>query len=223
MVSETTCYMCSATATTTEHAPPKCFFPEAKDVGVDLRVNLVTVPSCDDHNTSRSKDDEYAMMFVVTHYETNPVARKQFSSKCIRALKRSPGFASAVFHRRRPVRIAGQSTVVVEVDRARFDRVMDHTCRALFFHEMGRQFLGDLSVWSPAFVHAGLESDADEAALAFSARQILQARPKRGRNQEVFWYQIFEEPGRLVAFRLVFYEGCSVYAVCTHGLPEQAA
>ena len=223
VVSETSCYMCSETATTTEHAPPKCFFPEAKDVGVDLRVNLITVPSCDAHNTSRSQDDEYAMMFVVTNYETNRVAREQFGSKCIRALKRSPGFASAVFNRRRPVRMAGQSTVAVEVDRARFDRVIAHTCRALFFHETGRQLLDELFVWSPAFRHGGLESDADEAVLAFSARQLLQARPRLGRNQEVFWYQIVEDPGRLVALRLQFYEGCSVYAACAHGPPEQAA
>jgi hypothetical protein len=215
--------MCTATATTTEHAPPKCFFPEAKDVGVDLRVNLVTVPSCADHNSSRSKDDEYAMMFVVTHYETNPIARQQFSSKCIRALKRSPGFRSAVFHRPKPVQLKGQSTVVVEVDRARFDKVMDHTCRALFFHDTGRQFLDELFVWSPAFHHAGLQSDADEAALAFSTRQILRGRSKRGANHEVFWYQIFEEPGQLVAFRLVFYEGCSVYAVCAYGSLGSAA
>ena len=223
MVNQTICYMCGATATTSEHAPPKCFFPEAKDVGMDLRVNLVTVPSCDDHNSARSKDDEYAMMFVVTHYETNPLAREQFSSKCIRALKRSPGFASTVFHQPRPSRIGGRSTVAVETDRTRFDRVMEHTCRGLFFHDTERQLLGDLIVWSPVFRHPDLEPDSDELALSFNLRQILKASPKRGRNQEVFWYQMFEEPAQLVAFRLVFYEGCSVYGACSYGPPMRGS
>src|SRR4051812_26151086 len=93
------CYMCAEPAIGDEHAPPKCFFPEKKDVGVDLRANLITVPSCRAHNSSRSKDDEYAMMFVVTHYETNDVARDQFGTKCIRALKRSHGLTSRVFHK----------------------------------------------------------------------------------------------------------------------------
>src|SRR5688500_12577288 len=91
-VSMATCYMCDKPASTTEHAPPKCFFPEVKDVGVDLRRDLITVPSCTDHNSSRSKDDEYAMIFVVSHFETNPLARTQFGTKCIRAMRRSPAF-----------------------------------------------------------------------------------------------------------------------------------
>lgn len=34
-----TCYMCDAPATSEEHVPPKCLFPERKDLpqGMDLR------------------------------------------------------------------------------------------------------------------------------------------------------------------------------------------
>ena len=56
-----TCYMCTSAATSVEHVPPRCLFPEQKDlpIGVDLRKQLITVPSCDIHNSRKSKDDEY--------------------------------------------------------------------------------------------------------------------------------------------------------------------
>ena len=56
-----TCYMCDEESTSSEHVPPKCLFPEQKDLpeGVDLRKSLITVPSCDLHNSKKSNDDEY--------------------------------------------------------------------------------------------------------------------------------------------------------------------
>ena len=215
MADPATCYMCESTVTTTEHAPPKCFFPATRDVGVDLRVGLITVPSCAEHNTSRSKDDEYAMIFVVTHFETNSLARDQFSTKCIRSLRRSPAFTTRVLTRPRDVRVGGQPSVVVEVDRRRFDGVMECTCRALFYHERQRKLLDPLFVWSPAFRHSNLEPDVDEATLAFTVRRVLQDRPRVGRNPDAFWYQSVEDPSGITAFRLMFYQGCSVYAVAT--------
>lgn len=55
-----TCYMCDAEATTVEHVPPKCIFPESKDLSstdklLDFRKQLITVPSCDDHNGKNQK------------------------------------------------------------------------------------------------------------------------------------------------------------------------
>ena len=56
---EKTCYMCEELATSVEHIPPQCLFPEQKDLpdGIDLRKQLLTVPSCDKHNSKKSQDD----------------------------------------------------------------------------------------------------------------------------------------------------------------------
>lgn len=53
--SEITCYMCEKPATSVEHIPPKCLFPEQKDLpgGADLRKQLLTVPACDEHNLKK--------------------------------------------------------------------------------------------------------------------------------------------------------------------------
>ena len=37
------CYKCDKEATGQEHIPPKCIFPERKDLDGDYRKNLITV------------------------------------------------------------------------------------------------------------------------------------------------------------------------------------
>src|SRR5262249_38328640 len=58
-----TCFMCDKPATTKDHIPPLCFFPEQKDIpkGANYRKNLITVPACDEHNSKTSMDDEYLL------------------------------------------------------------------------------------------------------------------------------------------------------------------
>ena len=53
------CYFCGKEATSKEHVPPKSFFPD-KD---KHRLNLITVPSCHDHNNKKSGTDEYILQF----------------------------------------------------------------------------------------------------------------------------------------------------------------
>ena len=56
------CYMCDSYAVTVEHVPPACLFPEKKDSkDIDFRKNLITVPSCEIHNSKKSDDDEFLM------------------------------------------------------------------------------------------------------------------------------------------------------------------
>lgn len=77
------CYMCKKKGVTTEHVPPQCLFPEDKDlpVGVHLRRNLITVPSCVEHNSKKSKDDEYLLYTLVMNLPANGTAFQQFSTK----------------------------------------------------------------------------------------------------------------------------------------------
>jgi hypothetical protein len=205
--------MCERAATTQEHAPPKCFFPEQKDVGRDLRKNLIRVPSCDEHNTARSKDDQYAMAFVVMQFETTGVARDQFSTKIIRSLKRDLSLVDQVFHQARKVRVRGEPTVAVTVDRSRFDHVLASSFRAIVYHHSGQKLASDVTVFSLGIRHKTFERDANESALAFSIRQVLQEQPRLGENPEVFWYQFLHRPNEVTAMRLEFYQGFTVYAV----------
>lgn len=50
------CYCCDAKVTSPEHVPPKCLFPKANGgAGSYLQESLITVPSCDLHNSKNRK------------------------------------------------------------------------------------------------------------------------------------------------------------------------
>lgn len=222
MIETTTCYSCGGPATTTEHVPPKCFFPEAKDLrdeGLELRFNLMTVPSCPDHNTSRSRDDEYAMVVMVMHHETNWIARNQFATKVIRALRRSPAFTTRVFDNVRDVQLGNRATVAIDVDLDRFYGVMSSTVRGLIYHDLGYRVSGDVTIWSPVFRYPSGEVDADHAGLAFDARRVLRGSPKNGANPDVFHYQLAADKTSMVAAKLVFYRGFDIYALADYPTP----
>jgi hypothetical protein len=61
------CYFCGKTANSREHLPPTQVF---KGIKVDKK-NRITVPSCDEHNTSKSRDDEAIVKSMLLTLERN--------------------------------------------------------------------------------------------------------------------------------------------------------
>jgi hypothetical protein len=59
------CYYCGKEQTSVEHIPPKSFFPK------NQRKNLLTVPSCDEHNQQKSTDDEYVKAILLSSILAN--------------------------------------------------------------------------------------------------------------------------------------------------------
>lgn len=83
------CYMCSQIATSKEHVPPVCLFPEEKDIKTSIfRNNLVTVPSCELHNSKKSKDDEFLMACLAGIVGNNVIGFFHNVTKVKRALAR---------------------------------------------------------------------------------------------------------------------------------------
>ena len=85
------CYMCDNLATTKEHVPPKCLFPEKKDlkdISLDLRKGLIKVPSCVDHNCKKSGDDEYLLNVLSMTIQTGKYGLLNFESKVMRSWSR---------------------------------------------------------------------------------------------------------------------------------------
>ena len=52
MAKEKMCYYCGKKASSREHVPPKCIFLDSVD-GKKNKNNLITVPSCYEHNTAK--------------------------------------------------------------------------------------------------------------------------------------------------------------------------
>jgi hypothetical protein len=140
--------MCDAVAVGREHTPPLCFFPDG------YRRNLVTVPSCDNHNSKNSKDVEYIRNVISTQHGTNEAGTQVFE-----AAKRSFDYRPSLFHRTfpelMPVQVDGSETGAFQVDLARHRNVMKAIAYALYFHDHGRKHRGDWEIFTPSFVYAG--------------------------------------------------------------------
>jgi hypothetical protein len=222
--------MCDATATSVEHVPPRCLFPEQKDLpsGVDLRKQLITVPSCDVHNTSKSKDDEYLLYALSMNIPNNPTASNHFSTKILRAIERSPSVIRKFTEKQIPVKVEDtqtgeiHETLALQVDRHRLENALMMIGHALYFHHFKTSWKGSVSAY-PNFLLALTEPNARELnepveRMAALAEEFFLNQPRYGENQDVFSYQVAEGQSPVETLMLLrFYEGSRVTLLFRNG------
>jgi hypothetical protein len=216
-----TCYCCDAPATSEEHAPPKCLFPEMKDTGgIDYRKQLITVPSCDRHNTGKSKDDEYLLVMLAIHFENNAVAEAHCRHKIRRALQHSDGLYRYFANRSRKVsHPSGAKAVAVHVDMDRFVPALCSVVRAVHFAHLRRKLPLPLQIFTLALRGPDVALWNKVAALLAGYRQMVNTVPPVGANPAVFQYQLLLlfEPS-IVIIRLLFYQSLEVFGVAGEGI-----
>jgi len=226
MAADSTCYMCSAPETSREHAPPQCFFPMAQEIGRDLRRNLVTVPSCDAHNSMKSTDDEFLRAVVLfTAVTANEVAEHQFLGKMMRAATRKPHAYSRFF--KDEGTLAKGTERALRIDRERFDRCIDHIIRAIFYYTYQHRWGLPIIVHSPNFYSAlagdlAVQHSPTDAIVSVS-RQFLSQEVVRGENPDVFKYRLrYDEGAKMYAFEAIFYDFFKVYSASSPELGDAA-
>jgi hypothetical protein len=215
------CYMCNRQSASVEHVPPRCLFPEQKDLpaGVDLRKQLITVPACDLHNTAKSKDDEYLLYVLVMNLPANTIAKNHFLTKLMRAVNRNPGLMRGIVSTPTSViavdEISGEEhhTVAVRVDDKRVDSALEHMARALYFHHFQKKWFGRVKTQAEFFLVSLDPQDARELnepgeRIAATADQIFAGAEYFGENPDVFKYQMVGGNERIPhLMRLHFYDG----------------
>ena len=212
------CYMCDAPSTTREHAPPLCVFPTTRDMGdgVNYRRDLITVPSCDNHNSCKSKDDEYLRAVLLHGFFNNDVGHKQFSTKLLRAVENSPAMYREIYRNAVPVTVNGIPTIEIEIDRDRFDQAVACCIRALHFSCYETKLLGDINAQSPLFIESDRTKEEEVNTIFRKFVELVTQRlngiSKQGENPQVFWFQIdnARNLGTTVG-RLCFYGGFNVF------------
>lgn len=82
-----TCYFqgCSAKGVSKEHIPPKSFFPD------DERRQLLTVRSCDLHNSAKSHHDLYVLAQICMNASPSNRAREIFEARVVPQLDYNGG------------------------------------------------------------------------------------------------------------------------------------
>ena len=202
-----TCYMCDDEATGNEHVPPKCFFPKSDR----LRHNLITVPSCDAHNSKKSKDDEYLRAIVCIFPGVNAHAIRIFSKKVMRGMERRPHHLDTFYPELTPIHTPLGETAICSIDLPRFETAIGRIARALYFHSFKEKL--DRPLW---VVSNGLYGDnlsiTPFHSIISHGEKIL-PRSWRGHNQNVFAYSVDKSVRDQSKFicRLRFYDGALIY------------
>lgn len=218
-----TCYMCSSLKTSVEHVPPKGLFPKQSDLphGVDLRKQLITVPSCNLHNSEKSKDDEYLMYALVFGIQNNQTAVTQVKTKISRALVKRVGIAKLIARHQKPVKVENTTTgilyetVALRIDMQKIDQGFDHIGRALHFHHYQSKWQGEIQSIPLFLLALNGESPQDHNShlelLGRYVEELLANQPSYGENPEVFTYKTIKVELNLPLVMLLnFYEGSKV-------------
>lgn len=217
--------MCSNEATSVEHAPPKCLFPRQRDLpeGVNLRDQLITVPSCNEHNQQRSRDDEYLLYTLVINAASNDIARNHFFAAIMRRIERNPSLIQRYMSTSVPVTTENletgetANTFAVNIEYDRFKDSIDNLARAIYFHHFGLKLLSSITIQpefmlrtlDPEYAHInGMITEISRASDVFFSESDY-----HGTNPEVFKYQIDEDNQGRKMMRLHFYNRAHVTVV----------
>lgn len=211
-----TCYMCNELSIGREHVPPRCLFPESKDLpGTNYRKNLITVPSCDIHNSAKSKDDEYMMAILTTYILNDPVANEHIDTKVVRTLNRTPKLAAGLVE---GGGVLSDGLAYLGIESKRIFNVCEHIAKGLFFHQFKRKSLSSIQFLSPALLpnneNARAFYEESNKCERYVGLVLDQARVSFcGANPDIFKYRLIEAMDNGLVVQLVFYNG-----VCVSGI-----
>lgn len=213
--------MCDQKTTSREHVPPRCLFPELKDlpIGYDFRKNLITVPSCDIHNSEKSKDDEFLMFLFSTALKGNEHKQRHFDTKVARAYRKNPRADREFMQERSSVIVEKEDgtktlTEAFPVNILRFNKCMHHIACGIYFDRTGCKCLGPPTVLTDAFAKIeGPDADRTHRLLQDGTRKCAEefaSLTTHGANRLIFQYKLESDNEGNNAVHLVFYEGISV-------------
>ena len=217
--------MCDQLATSIEHIPPRCIFPEKKDLpnGIDLRKNLMTVPSCDEHNSQKSGDDEYLLYILSMVFQSNKVGMHHYFTKIRRAIKRNPSVLKRIANTAVPVNVKNfengivSKSYAINVEEDRFNGIIDKMARAIYYYHFNEKWLS-LVRYQAEFLIATIDPKKVKELndplqdITMKANGWFANSPILGENPTVFKYQVLEG-NHSKLMRLHFYEGCRILLI----------
>jgi hypothetical protein len=195
--------MCDALATGKEHVPPKGIFPE----DTKYRVNLIKVPSCDEHNSKKSKSDEHLKFVLTAVGGVNELAGSIFGGTVMRSFDHRPHLTDKFVPDLQVVQVGGLETGAFSLDVAGFELWIASIVRGLYFHGTGKKLLGKISgaAWGQMLTEN--YSKAPFREIIGNAERELPAN-YAGTNPRVFQYAFnTSKSGKTSMCRLRFYEG----------------
>jgi hypothetical protein len=212
--------MCSAIATSKEHVPPRNLFPEAGEcAGIDYRKNLITVPSCDNHNVAKSNDDEFLMVSLAGIIGNNSIGYMHKLGKVDRAIRLSANrlLDELLVKKEAIYRVEVLENQFIDIiwgtpDVVRLIHCFEHIAYGLHRYHFKRNFSGRVSVMLGYIYYKQHNPRTWTEFIRDRAEIDLKDQPKLGSNPDVFYYQL-STPDQfgLYMMRLCFYGGLQVH------------
>ncbi|MCJ0931823.1 hypothetical protein MST22_11725 [Virgibacillus halodenitrificans] len=215
------CYWCEKGATSMEHVPPRCLFPQDKDVkhifNKSFREHLITVPSCDEHNLQKSNLDEYLMVTLSGKVGNNALAYAQTLTKIERSRMRNSKLLDIVNNEIIKINDKELPVLWVNIDTEKLNLSFESIARGLYYHENNKSFKGKITIVSKLFNHPddleGTEFNIRASKMIESERRHWSTELK-GENKEVFSYQFSQiDDFKTQTLALNFFEGIDVYVI----------
>jgi hypothetical protein len=222
------CYWCGKRATSKEHVPPLCLFPEEKDIGSiyqhSFRENLIRVPSCDEHNSKKSKDDEYSLVCLSSLVGNNDIALIHTYTKIKRTWEHNP----KILPKEGDFIIKGKNVdfpiTQVKVENRRLINSFEGIARGLYFHEYSSVFSGSCTVISKLFNSPETDQKSKLSNLVVERMiEVVNKEKKfweneiKGSNPKVFKYQFSPKDGfDSQVVWINFYEKTDVYVAFSY-------
>jgi hypothetical protein len=199
-----TCYACEDKKTSKEHAPPRCFFPEDRA----YRKQLITVPSCDAHNSEKSGDDFYAAWHIANLVGTNQCAELVREGVLKHVIERDHRERKSRLSKRLLKEIHGVDggLIVGQLDASRMIPFMRKCAQAIYFHEKWKGLRLPLVVATNSndFRDPVKAKKLAEIDRSFAAE--MKGCERKGANPDVFQYAICEKPEKdVLIVELIFY------------------
>lgn len=222
------CYWCGKTAVSMEHVPPKCIFPEDKDIkgfyNNSYRKNLIKVPSCDTHNIEKSSLDEYLMTTLTAKVGNNGLAYIQTKTKINRTLLRNKKLLKVKSSGILKVGADEFPISIVEVNNKKLAYAFEAIARGLYFHENTESYKGEITVVSEIFNNEDYRESTNftnKAITLLENESVNWGTTILGENPKVFTYQFSPVDGfNCQTLKLSFFEGIKVYVIL-NGMNEE--
>ncbi|MUV04605.1 hypothetical protein GN157_12885 [Flavobacterium rakeshii] len=197
------CYWCGIPLTIEtiqrEHVPPLTFFPKG------YRNDLMTVPSCKEHNNSFSELDE-KFQLVVKLFRTNDVAEKDLFDRVMRGLSRKEKkrFLTSLDNKTRIGNINGEPFMILEFEKGEPELFIEKIIRGIYFYHSEKIAKGIIESVSKRIKYDKLNT---VAIVDYLVKDLNSEILKEGdySNPKVFKYQFLEFEGMFVIF-MQFYE-----------------
>jgi hypothetical protein len=207
------CYWCGTPATSKEHVPPRNLFPKGKN------KDLITVPSCTEHNQAFGKIDEKFRVYLQAR-ETSSDALSEFKTRTIRGLTRpeSAGFVKGVASGFTRVNLGRVQTIALKVNPSEQNLYFEKIIRGLYFHIYGHPTTGRVGSVSKDFLDLSFDYKGLSETLIpyFNDPRIF----KEGEvaNPDIFRFRYIEADfsnRKAFAVALLFYQGVEVIGIIT--------